>query len=81
MEQLTIQRRRKRHFQVEQRRVLLRAEDVRIARAAARSQPVDRELDRVGGIEFDEIGDALGRDPVEPRHCLARQHLARFTRS
>src|SRR6185369_4257045 len=58
------------HFEVQQRRVLLRAEDVGVARAAARPQPEDRELDRVARIELDEIAKALGREPVELHHGL-----------
>ncbi len=41
------------HFDVEQRTVLLAAEDVPIARAAARPLAVERELDGVRGIERD----------------------------
>ncbi len=62
------------HLDVQQRRILLRAEDIGIAGTAAGAQPVDRELDRVARIELHEIGDALRRKTVELLHRFARQH-------
>src|SRR5262245_66338078 len=58
---------------VEQGRVLLRAEEIALAHAAARAQPADGELDGVGGLEHDEVGhpalvdaeEARDRAPVE----------------
>src|SRR6185503_2691457 len=47
-----------RDLDVEQRRVLLRAEQVALTHAAAGPQPADRELDGVGGLEDDEVGHA-----------------------
>src|SRR5262245_66327614 len=41
---------------VEQRRVLLRPEEIALAHAAARAQPAKGELDGVGGLEHDEVG-------------------------
>src|SRR5262245_48759030 len=63
-----------RHLDVEQRRVLLCAEDVRIAGTAARTPPIDRELDGVARIELDEVGDPPGRDPIQAAHRFAREY-------
>ena len=59
-------------LQVQERGVLLRAEDVAVARAAARAQAEDRELDRQARVVLDEIADARQRDAVEGGHRLAR---------
>src|SRR5262245_64275113 len=58
---------------VEQGRVLLRAEEIALAHAATRAQPANGELDGVGGLEHDEVGhpalvdaeEARDRAPVE----------------
>src|SRR4029450_6933229 len=52
---------------VEQRRILLRAEEIALAHAAAGPQPANGELDGVGGLEHDEIGHAAFVDAEEPR--------------
>src|SRR5262249_54225669 len=56
--------------QVEERRVLLGAEHVALAGAAARAVPADGELDGQGGLVLDEGGDSLARDSEEPGHRL-----------
>ncbi len=61
-------------FQIQQRRVLLCAEDVAVSGAAARAQPVDRELDRVARVVLDEIGNPLRFDAVQGGDTFARQH-------
>src|SRR5262245_55735135 len=55
-----------RDLDVEQRRVLLRAEEVALAHAPAGLQAADRELDRVGGLEDDEGRHARLVDAEEP---------------
>ena len=47
-----------RHLNIQKRRILLRAENVRVPRAAARPQASNRELDGVGRVEFDETPHA-----------------------
>jgi hypothetical protein len=68
-----------RHADVEQRRVLLRAEDVGIAGAAARAQAIDRELDRIAGIELDEIAERSGGavELAAPIRASARARASR----
>src|SRR5690606_1396685 len=44
------------YLDIEEGRILLGTEDVGVARAAAWPRAQDRELDRIGGIIFDEIG-------------------------
>src|SRR2546427_717413 len=56
---------------VEQRRVLLRAEEIAFAHAAARPQPADRELDRVGRLEHHEVGHAALVDAEQARDRAA----------
>src|SRR5947209_20210318 len=63
-----------RHFDAEQRAVVLAAEDVGIARAAARAGAADREFDREGGVELVVIGNAVILDAENPAHRCARQH-------
>ena len=53
-------------FDVEERAVLLAAEDVGVARAAARTDAADRELDRQRRGELDVIGDARVFDAEDP---------------
>src|SRR5215813_3890543 len=63
-----------RHVEVEQRRVLLRAEDIGIPRTAARPQSIESEFDGAGGIELDEVRDPLGSDAVEASHRFPGEH-------
>src|SRR5437588_2387704 len=65
-----------RHFDAEQRAIVLAAEDVGIARAAARAGAADREFDREGGVELDVIGNAVVLDAEKAAHGLARQRAA-----
>src|SRR5437588_9953621 len=65
-----------RHFDAEQRAIVLAAEEVGIARAAARAGAADREFDREGGVELDVIGNAVILDAENPAHRCARQHTA-----
>src|ERR1700694_5884664 len=53
------------YFDVEERGVLLGAEEVALAEAAARAQPADGELDRVGRLEHHEVGHAGLLDPEQ----------------
>ena len=59
-----------RHLDIQKRRILLRAKYVRVPRAAARPQASNRELDGVGRVEFDEIGELGFRDPIQRQHRL-----------
>src|SRR5271166_3602008 len=54
------------HLEVEQRAVLLAAEDVGVARASARHPAVDSKLDRQCRVEFDVVGDLRGIDAEDP---------------
>src|SRR5207248_1946122 len=54
-----------RDIDVEERSVLLGAEEIALAEAAARAQPADRELDRVGRLEHHEVGHARLVDPEQ----------------
>jgi hypothetical protein len=65
-----------RHLNIQKRRILLRAENVRVPRAAARPQASNRELDGVGRVEFDEIGESGFRDPIQRQHRLPAQRPA-----
>src|SRR5262245_21602445 len=56
---------------VEQRRVLLRPEEIALAHAAARAQPAKGELDGVGGLEHDEVGHPALVDTEEARDRAA----------
>src|SRR5262245_62049313 len=56
------------NLDVEQRRVLLGAEEVALAHAAARGEPADGELDGVGGLEHHEVGHAPLVDAEQARH-------------
>src|ERR1700730_137065 len=67
-----------RHLDIQQRSILLCAENVRVAGAAAWPKSVEREFDRVPGVELDEVGDALVRDAVELAHRLAGEHACPF---
>jgi hypothetical protein len=60
-----------RHLEVEQGAILLAAEDVGIAGAAARQPAVHREFDRQGRVEFDMIGE-LSRIDAEDRQMASR---------
>jgi hypothetical protein len=62
-----------RHLNIQKRGILLRAENVRIPRAAARPQTSNRELDGVGRVELDEIGESGFRDPIQCQHRLPTQ--------
>src|SRR5687767_2128028 len=64
------------NLDLEQRPVLLASEHVPIAGAAAGAQAVDREFDRVGHVEFDEIGNALERDAHEAGKSGLREFAA-----
>src|SRR5690606_33287197 len=55
---------------------LLGSEDVRVARTAAGSLAQDRELDGVGGVVSDEVGDTRLSHGVEPRHERAVEDVA-----
>src|SRR5882672_2477115 len=61
---------------VEQRRVLLRAEEIALAHAAARPQPANGELDGVGGLEHDEVGHAALLDAEQTRDRAAVEDAA-----
>ena len=67
---------RPRDLEVDQRPILLAAEHVPVARAAARPQPVDRELDRIGDVEIHEVRQARLLDPVELRDRVGRDRAA-----
>jgi hypothetical protein len=45
--------------EIQQRRVLLRPDDVAIPHAAAGLQAVDGEFDGIAGVVLDEVGDPL----------------------
>ena len=60
------------HFDVEQRTILLTAEDVGVAGAAARHSAVDRELDRQGRVELYMVGDLRRIDAEDPADGRAR---------
>src|SRR5690606_15668641 len=62
-----------RHGNVQQRRVLLRAEDVAVAGRAAGRQPIEGELDRQAGIVLHEVRNASVGDAVQGRHAGARE--------
>jgi hypothetical protein len=59
-------------FDVEERAVLLAAEDVGVARAAARRSAIDCELDRQCRVEFDVVGDLRRIDAEDPANGSAR---------
>lgn len=61
------------HLDLEQGCVLLRAEDVGLARAARGGEPADRELDRLRRLEGAVMGEPLARDPVERADPLGRK--------
>src|SRR5258708_4917708 len=65
-----------RHLDAEQRAVLLAAEDVGVAWAAAGDRSRYREFDRQRRVELDVIGDAAVRDIEYPAHRRARQRAA-----
>src|SRR6476659_7028476 len=62
-----------RNLHVEQRRILLRAEHVGVALAAARDFASDRELDRLRRLEHDKTRDAVLANAKELRHRLLGQ--------
>src|SRR4029453_16989343 len=62
--------------QVEERGVLLGAEDVALARAAAGAVAANGELDGQARIVLDEGGEALARDAVETRDGLGGEGAA-----
>src|SRR5262249_2211609 len=63
-------------LEVEQRAVLLTAEDVGIARAPARNSTVYRELDRQCRVERDMAGDLLHVDAEDRADGRGRQDAA-----
>src|SRR5207302_194110 len=65
-----------RHRDAEKRAVMLAAEDVGVARAAARAGAADREFDRQCRGELDVIGDAGVVDAEGPAHRGAGQDAA-----
>jgi hypothetical protein len=65
-----------RHFNVEQRAILLAAEDIGVAGAAARHPAVYRKLDRQCRIELDVIGDYVRIDAEDPTNRRTRQDPA-----
>src|SRR5688572_16247776 len=65
---------RLRHLDLEQRPVLLAAEDVPVARASARPKAIDRELDRIAYVEGDEVRYPGVRDAEELRNAVLRDH-------
>src|SRR5271166_534636 len=62
-----------RHCDLEQRPILLAAEDVRIAQAAAGDRAQDRELDRQCRVELHVICDAALGNAEEPTNRRPRQ--------
>jgi hypothetical protein len=60
-------------FDVEQRTILLTAEDVGVAGAATRHPAVDCELDCQCRVELDVVGDFRRNDPEDPADGRARQ--------
>src|SRR5271167_1643539 len=65
-----------RHVDVEQRTILLAAEDVGVTRAAARYPAVHCELDRQCRVERDVVGDLRHIDAEDPADGRARQDTA-----
>src|ERR1700730_15130054 len=61
------------HLEVEERAVLLAAEDVGIARASARHPAVDSKPDRQCRVEFDMVGDLRSIDAEDPADGSARE--------
>ena len=61
---------------IQQRDILLDAEDVGVVQAAARDRATQRELDGERWVELDVIADALGRHAEQRLDRLARQHAA-----
>ena len=66
------------YFNIQQRRVLLAAEDVAVSGTSAVLFTIDREFDRIGGIEFDEIADSFFGNAVQFCNCRFRQRPALF---
>src|SRR5947208_14124318 len=64
------------HGDAEERPILLAAEYIGIAWAAARAGAPDREFDRQCGVELDVIADAAVRDAEEAAQRSARQYPA-----
>src|SRR5262249_28346395 len=64
------------YTQLEQRRVLLRAEHVALAGAATGHLAANSELDRQRRGEFDERGEALPRNRIESRDGLWSEYPA-----
>lgn len=55
---------------------MLTAEDIAVARAAARDHPADGKFDRESRIEFHMIGEAIGVDTKHSADRGARKHAA-----
>src|SRR5215831_5126355 len=64
------------HVDVQKRTVLLTAEDVGVAGAAARKPAIHRELDCQGRVEFDVVRDLRCIDAEESADRFARQDAA-----
>jgi hypothetical protein len=60
------------YFQTKQRAILLAAEDVTVARAAAGKRSADGELDGAGGIERHPVGDPIWCDAEQATNCFVR---------
>jgi transposase len=67
---------RLRHHHSQKRCVLLGAEDVGVAGAAAGDGAIECELDRIAWLEFHEVGNLGFGDAVQRRDAGAGQHLA-----
>src|ERR1700719_4380926 len=64
------------YFDVEQRTILLAAEDVGVAGTAARYPAVDRKLDRQCRVEGDMVGDLGHLDAEDLADCRTGSHTA-----
>src|SRR5688572_19666074 len=58
------------YLDLQERPVLLAAENVPVAGAAVGARAIQRELDRVGRGELDEVGDARERDAEQLRDAV-----------